>query len=48
MNTETTEADIKEQRAEWAERRAARDVQSSIRLENLATFVMFKIAKGDK
>lgn len=33
---------------EWAERRNERDLQSSITLENLATFTMFRIVDGGK
>lgn len=42
------ERDIRTLHEEWAERRAERDLQSAIRLENLATWTMFKIAEGGK
>lgn len=42
------EREIETMHTEWAERRAERDLQSSIRLENLATWVMFKIVDGVK
>ncbi len=42
------EREVATMHTEWAERRAERDLQSSIRLENLATWVMFKIVDGVK
>ncbi len=38
------ELEIETMHNEWAERRAERDLQAAIRLENLATWTMFQIA----
>ncbi len=42
------EREIETMHAEYLERRAARDIQSAIALENLATYTMFKIVDGVK
>ncbi len=42
------EREIETMHTEWAERRAERDLQSAIRLENLATWTMFRIVDGVK
>lgn len=42
------ELDIDTLHREWEDRRAERDIQASIRLENLATWVLFKLADGGK
>lgn len=41
-----TEREIETLHKEWAERRAERDLQAAIRLENLATWTMFKLSEG--
>lgn len=41
---EAVDREIKTMHNEWAERRAERDLQAAIRLENLATWTMFHIA----
>ena len=42
------ELDIDTLHREWEDRRAERDTQASIRLQNLATFTMFKLSEGGK
>lgn len=42
------EREVATMHEEWAERRAERDLQAAIRLENLATFTMFKLSEGGK
>ncbi len=42
------EREIETMHTEYLERRAEKDLQSAIRLENLATWVMFKIVDGVK
>ena len=42
------ERDIETLHEEWEARRAERDLQAALRLENLATFTMFKIVDGGK
>lgn len=42
------EREVATMHEEWAERRAERDLQAAIRLENLATWTMFKLADGAK
>lgn len=42
------ERELETLHAEWSERRAEKDLQSAIRLENLATWTMFRIVDGVK
>lgn len=42
------EREIQLMHEEWAARRAERDLQAAIRLENLATWTMFEIASDTK
>lgn len=42
------EREIETMHNEWAERRAERDLQAVLRLENLATWTKFKIVDGGK
>lgn len=42
------EREIETMHNEWAERRAERDLQAAIRLENLAVWAMFKISEEGK
>ena len=42
------EREITTMHEEWAERRAERDLQAAIRLQNLGTWVMFQIVDGVK
>ena len=42
------EREIETMHTEYLERRAERDNQAAIRLENLATYTMFKIVDGVK
>ena len=42
------EREITTMHEEWAERRAERDLQAAIRLQNLGTWVMFRIVDGRK
>jgi hypothetical protein len=40
------EREVATMHEEWAERRAERDLQAAIRLQNLGTWVMFRIVDG--
>lgn len=42
------EREVATMHEEWAERRAERDLQAAIRLQNLGTWVMFRIVDGGK
>ena len=42
------EREIETMHTEYLERRAEKDLQSAIRLENLATWTMFRIVDGVK
>jgi len=42
------ERELETLHTEWEARRAERDLQSAIRLENLATWAMFQIVDGGK
>lgn len=42
------ERELETLHAEWAERRAEKDLQSALRLQNLGTWVMFRIVDGVK
>lgn len=44
IEDKAVEREIETMHNEWAERRAERDLQAAIRLENLATWTMFQIA----
>ncbi len=49
-NTEemALERELETLHAEWAERRAEKDLQSALRLQNLGTWTMFRIVDGVK
>ena len=42
------EREVATMHTEWADRRAERDLQAAIRLQNLGTWVMFQIVDGGK
>jgi hypothetical protein len=42
------EREVATMHEEWAERRAERDLQAAIRLQNLGTWAMFQIVDGGK
>jgi hypothetical protein len=42
------ERELETLHAEWAERRAEKDLQSALRLQNLGTWTMFSIVDGWK
>ncbi len=42
----TLERELEIMHTEYLERRSEKDLQASIRLENLATFTMFKLSEG--